>query len=352
VKKQKKYSLSRWAACGRDANWINTLCHRRLVQLSPASSAADWKQLLVYWGSDYRTHTTLSKWNHALADLLKAIEEDDEPLEETPAKSNVKSDEVFSERQGQLIFRSSDVQAVFLLNKGMALDCLTVAGVKQAFGTVHHGQFSHISYVADFYTGSSVIEAAGIGKLADLTQLKSYQTQQVGEGTYQLTCQLMMKDVAVLVKTWTINLGLRQLSFEAKVSLKKMVFGSIRLGTFTLKTDDAQAWYETHNGGPVPERYPLRGQVSQHSAASLLQSSHSGLGTSEGVVRLGCSASQMLELKLDQTRSCPFCLLESYAENGKRLTRLYFSLQELDDTLKVNETKLARDFYVQWQVNY
>lgn len=49
VKKQEKYSLSRWAACGRGANYINTLCYRYFKNIKNTDDISQWKFLLKYW---------------------------------------------------------------------------------------------------------------------------------------------------------------------------------------------------------------------------------------------------------------------------------------------------------------
>ncbi len=71
VKKQDKYSLKTGCMAGRGANYINTLCFRYFQKIKNSKDIFQWKFLLKYWGSDYRTHITEDKWKKAIADLEK-----------------------------------------------------------------------------------------------------------------------------------------------------------------------------------------------------------------------------------------------------------------------------------------
>ncbi len=52
VKKQTKYSLSRWSVSGLGGHYINTLCYNCLQTIKNKNSLATWKKLLQYYGSD------------------------------------------------------------------------------------------------------------------------------------------------------------------------------------------------------------------------------------------------------------------------------------------------------------
>jgi len=66
VKKQQKYGLSRWPACGRGASYINNLCYRFFTTIKNENDEQQWKDLLQYWGSDYHTHIPPKKWAQAM----------------------------------------------------------------------------------------------------------------------------------------------------------------------------------------------------------------------------------------------------------------------------------------------
>lgn len=116
------------------------------------------------------------------------------------------------------------------------------------------------------------------------------------------------------------------------------VRGAIRIGALTLKSThcDDNIWYECHNGGKALERYILEKEdiVEHHLPNSLIQSSQNGLGVTEGILRFGQSDKTICEIKIDQAVSYPFVMLQHSAGGEHKLTRVFFSLQELDDTLK------------------
>lgn len=354
VKKQDKYSLSRWAACGRDANLINTLCCRFYSELSENSSADEWKSLLFFWGSDFRTHITLKKWRFVLHAIGKKILSSYQPDTITEQFFNQVPVKCLKECDNRLVIERENIQITFIKNKGFCLDSINYKGKKHPVGTVHHGEFSNISYVADLYTGSCVIESAITGKVTDLVLPSYFDVRENKAGQMLLNAHIPMKDLGFLKKVWTIDFQNNFIRFHAELLLNKFVYGSIRLGSFTMKTVDDHVWYETHNGGQKFERFFLKDQINQHSAKSILQSSHSGLGATEGEIRFGSYFDPDFEvnLKIEQVLSRPFVMLQSYSEKNHRLNRIFFSVQEIDDTLKENNEKINRVFYTSWGFNF
>jgi hypothetical protein len=85
-KKQEKFIVTRWAVCGRDNSFSNTMCYsfykklRRLNRLSPMldqhNDVTLMEDLIDCWASDYRTHTTetkFTKFKLALGKLADGI---------------------------------------------------------------------------------------------------------------------------------------------------------------------------------------------------------------------------------------------------------------------------------------
>ena len=68
-KKQEKFTITRWAVCGRDSGKSNTQCYNILKKIKTIDALCNKKQknnnemseLIDCWASDYRTHTTESK---------------------------------------------------------------------------------------------------------------------------------------------------------------------------------------------------------------------------------------------------------------------------------------------------
>jgi hypothetical protein len=333
VKKQSKYSLSRWAACGRGANYINTLCYNYYIK-----NGID-KKLLQFWGSDYRTHTTIKKWEKA----INFLENKSVKIKSKNYKI-LNNDVKLIEKNKKLIFEKNYFKIVFNKQKGMTLDKVYKNNKKLQFGTVKHGELDYITHGADFYTGTTTIESADTKKIADLLQIEKYSFYKINKNKYKLSTIIKMKDVAIEYKSWIIDLNEFTLTLDIKLKLNNFINGSIRLGTLTLLPQDKKSnfWYECKNGGKKYERFYINDKIKiEHSQArSLIQSSSGGIGVTNGVLRLGIDENIICEIKIDREKSYPFVMLQNSYDHDKYLTRLFFGVQELDDTLKVNENRI------------
>lgn len=333
VKKQEKYSLSRWAACGRGANYINTLCYRYMLD-----NGID-KNLLKYWGSDFRTHTTLKKWNKAINFLTSRIKK----IDRVKSKFILSNDIEIYRHDKFLIFENKEYKILFNLQKGLTLHKIYKNGKYLAFGTVKHGDMQHIGLGADFYTGTTTIESAQYGKCSDLQAIDEYSFKKADQHVYEISTNIVLGDIASEFKKWTIDFNKQEIKLYISLEVKKMVWGSIRAGTLTLlpqKKDDI-LWYECKNGGNKYERFYLRDntQIVHPFAKSLLQSSRSGIGVTDGKLFFGTDKKVICALTINKYKSSPFVMLQSSTDMTKRLTRVFFGLQEIDDTLKEYRNK-------------
>ena len=67
VKKQPKYSFSRWAVSGRNDIYLNSLCHEMQDVLIESNISFDEKkQILLMFQSDLRTHLTEKKYKEIM----------------------------------------------------------------------------------------------------------------------------------------------------------------------------------------------------------------------------------------------------------------------------------------------
>lgn len=331
VKKQEKYSLSRWAACGRGSNYINTLCYNYFLQ-----NGID-KKLLQYWGSDYRTHTTIQKYDDALGYLKERS------VIPTLKYPELKNDMEIIEKDNKLIFFKNYLKLVFNKNKGLTLDSIELKNNKINIGTVRHGELEHIANGADFYTGTTTIESAQTRKITDLYPVKDYRFRRVAEDKYCLSCQIKLKDIALEEKSWIIDTKIFTVTLNVHLKLKEFIRGSIRLGTLTLlpQEQNKDFWYECKNGGEEYERFYIDKtlNISQQQVKSLLQSSTGGLGVTDNIIRFGVNEKLICTVEIDKSISYPFVMLQNRWDCNKALTRLFFSVQELDDTLKVHKQR-------------
>ena len=79
-KKQDKFSIARWAVCGRDNSSRNSTCFQIFKKINHLKSLEEknrydeklMNQLIDSWGSDFRTHTTDAK-NHEFSKLTNTL---------------------------------------------------------------------------------------------------------------------------------------------------------------------------------------------------------------------------------------------------------------------------------------
>ncbi len=335
VKKQDKYSLSRWAACGRGAVYINTLCYRFFKSIQDSKDISKWKKLLTFWGSDYRTHITLDKWNFAIQFLSKfQFEENNKPTLYTKNCNYITQDEKY------LRFEKDGILVIFKLTKGLCLHGIFKNSKQLPIGTVKHGELDFINHGADYFTGNTVIESSASKKITDLVQVTHFECFELGENTYKIETTLSLKHNIELLKSWTIDCTNNSLSLDCKLSIPDFVNGYIRCGTITFLPNLIKNFnIEFKNGGQLFEHFDLNNvEINQHATASLIQSSTGGIGATDGQILVYDNQQLMMKIVVNQLSSVPFIILQNnHIAHTKYLRRIFFSMQELDDTLKIND---------------
>lgn len=335
VKKQLKYSLSRWMVCGRGANTINTLCFNHYQTME--NSKYNWKKLLEYWGSDYRTHITQEKWNTGLEYLRK----------NTPVKENAKQEVRkeckinFKIRDDFLVFEKEGLKVIFNIKKGMALTNVLSNSKILPFGTINHGQLDLIQHGADYYTGTTVIESVETKRITDLNSY-SFNCYALSEHEYEVYFEQEIHKGFFEEKKWRIDTKENSIMLHVKVTTPHFINGSIRLGTFTLLENSVNkdVYIKLKNGGALYEKFFLfENELNQHTASSLIQSSKSGFSATNGKIKFYQKNKKLFSLEINQSVSYPYVMLQNNKDRDNYLTRFYFSLQEVDDTLKENSDR-------------
>ena len=339
VKKQEKYSLSRWAACGRGANYINTLCFKYFKIIQNIEDVSQWKLLLKYWGSDYRTHITQDKWNKAINDLENLIiprDNDSQILKE--------SNQNFSEKDNLVIFEKDNFKIIFDKRKGLTLDAIFIDNNKFPLCTVKHGELDLIKHSADFFTGTTVIESSETKKISDLSEVEYINYYKIDENTYKIESVMKMSKGIKELKSWIIDYKNNSITFDLILDCPIFIRGSIRIGIITIdKTFAAKnGRIKVKNGGKYYEKIDLKNnEINQHITKSLTQSSISGLGCTNGIIKFK-NDEFSFKIEIDREISYPFIMLQNNKDKFGYLTRIYFSDQEIDDTLKENHGKKFR----------
>ena len=344
VKKQDKYSLSRWAACGRGANYINTLCYRYFQKIKNIEDISQWKLLLKYWGSDYRTHITEDKWSKAITDL-KSLN----TLENNNNLILVKSNDFFYEKDNSVIFEKNKLKIIFDKRKGLTLDSIFIDNKKFPICTIKHGELDLIKHGADFFTGTTIIESSETKKISDLIELEKINYYKIDDSIYKIESSIKMRDGIEELKSWIINEKDKAITFDLILNCPIFIRGSIRAGILTLDKTFASkdGNIKIKNGYNHYEKIDLENnEINQHIPKSLIQSSISGLGCTNGIIKFK-NKENSFKIKINREVSYPFIMLENNKDKLGNLTRIYFSLQELDDTLKVTNNN---SFKLQYKI--
>ncbi len=341
VKKQPKYNLSRWAVTGRDDLWLNSLCHRICQRLQAGNGSPDqWRRLCRAWASDLRTHMTPRRWDRARTEveaLARALAVPLEPAASSPVQPGPPPPSFWTdvdEARGWLRIEGRETSAVLDLRRGLALRNLafTRQDSRPLLGTVEHGYFEDIRLGADFYTGPVVMELPREHRR--LTDLAPMQWHLGRDGEDLVVEGRLETTDGVLVKRWRFAAVEAGVEYEVCFPGWSRPQGVVRVGHFTLAPDSwrgAGLRVSTLNGGDRPETFVLDRDCRQGAAASTLVSARAGLGATTGWLGIQNDA-WGLQLQWDPARCAAFPMLEHLQSRPGNLTRVLFSLSELDET--------------------
>ena len=341
VKKQEKYNITRWAVTGRDDSGVNTACHRIYQGLKARGSTDDalWRELCYLWSSDFRTHITEKRWR-AFCQRVNSFEEQLGIVSSPPKKAtgSASSADVFRcHREGRFLRVETD-QARLVLNcrRGLAIDSLVIRNVsnRSILGTLPHGYYQDISLGADYYSGHLVLEAPGQPKVTDLSPVEpatsfSVDRQSVMvEGSVETPLGPIRKSVCMSAEG--------AIRIEYDLDWHEMPPGALRLAHMTLNPeafDPATLFFETHNGGFLPERFQINGRIEHGRSVSFLVSASTALGMTSGHLTVGDSQRAVrLGAKMDQ--AAVVGQITYLPVSGTFFCRASCSAAELDETCR------------------
>ncbi|MFE8072028.1 hypothetical protein QQM79_13315 [Marinobacteraceae bacterium S3BR75-40.1] len=348
VKKQRKYNLTRWAVTGRDDLLLNTLCFQQLKRLEAAGNApsqAERRELCRNWASDYRTHLDESRFE-ALMQTLPSYQptcnSHPRPLRDVQKIVEIEGWETsWDSERSFLCIRNERVMLTLNMRRGGAVTDVAFSEPESQAGTLEHGSFRNIELGADFYSCHTVIELpVQRRRVTDLDPARwSMEPSDTSAGGVCVDCEVDSY-LGRIRKTYTIcSDGTVRCTWRFPGWSRPE--GSLRVGWVTLKNQDAAARISlaTHHGGEAPEVGTITKDVDHGKSVSSLVSATSALGGSEGQLFLASgSAGLKIEWFPDQCAAIP--MLFNRIVGQERLTRVFFSLVEIDDTLKKGGTLL------------
>jgi len=335
VKKQEKYNINRWALTGRDDLGINTKIFRLFKALqADTPTKEDWKQLLYFSSSDFRTHITQKRWELFEKELDRFVKKwDTKPIYlsypvNSKVKFNIKENLFFVE------IDTGKIRCVFNKKKGCTAKEIVFKKKSQEplLGTLSHGYYNDISLGADFFSFHSIIEKPGEHKHTNLSEQK---------------CQISVSDCKVRIENICHDRNVEflrvyeiyedALKIYIKIMLQSRDFAIIHplSITFNPKGFDRQSlFFATHNGYNLLEKFRLKDEPVAHSQSlSMLISAKQGLGATEGVVVVGDKDKQLTFLH-NQTLSALIPSVFFLPVGDSYFFRLQYSAQEMDETFK------------------
>ena len=349
VKKQAKYNINRWAVTGRDDLWLNTSCHRIYQTLVKKNieQRESWRELCELWASDLRTHITNDRWNDAVKRIsifnhklnlekiensrLESIQGNEHKNEIYPVEgAEIKKDD-------EDIFwtiKTSNIHLVLNVRRGLTIKSLAFRShdFEPIIGTLAQGYFSSIKFGADFYSGGVVIEIPGERiRMTDLEWVKPYIQQIDNEIILSVSIPI---NNALINKKIVIDTKLEQIRLSYDFFELDRPLGIVRVGIITLFPE----WFSSavkvrcNNGGKNAEIFQINTEVNHGCAASTLVSSTAALGATDGRIMIEGASGKGISLSWNPANCAAVPMLQHQLSQEHYLTRLMFSLCELDDT--------------------
>lgn len=352
VKKQAKYNINRWAVTGRDDLWLNTSCHRihEALTRSGDSSHANWCELCELWASDLRTHITEDRWAEAVNRVSRlssqlALGQIQSAGPEGSYAGSISGDvalpegvQLSKDEEGILwTIMTADVQVVLNVRRGLAIKSLAFRShnFEPIIGTLSQGYFNTIELGADFYSGGVLVEVPGErSRATDLEWVVPIIQQSENELMISAKISLLH---GVLVKTIKVDVKTERVTLSYDFQQLERPLGIVRVGIITLLPESLTLPLSIRcvNGGSEVESFSLDREVNHGFAASTLVSSTAAFGATDGRLIIEDAADRRILLMWDPAECAAIPMLKHQCFQGSHLTRLSFSLCELDDTSRV-----------------
>jgi len=352
VKKQAKYNIARWAVTGRDDFWLNTMCHRigEYFLKHKNNNHDDWIELCELWSSDLRTHITDKRWNGAKKQLNILLHKYNISSCLGPRENSYKDYKSLKSAVGQYqnMSISLDSENILLcistkylelklnLRRGLAIQELAFASheMTPCIGTLPHGYFECISLGADYYSGNTVVEMPLLRRrVTDLERVEpKFLIKENGNIEIYSTIETQFGNIVKVIEVSTES---EKVSLSYSFLKWSKMTGSVRLGviTFLNQFSDENTKLLCANGGRDSEIFDFNGEFNHTKPASTLVSSSGGLGATTGKIQI-VNSEKSINLQWDPSVCSVMPMLSNTLSSKDALSRVFFSMQELDDTAK------------------
>jgi hypothetical protein len=347
VKKQAKYNINRWSVAGRDNLWLNTVCHKicRSLLTSNNENPDSWRELCEFWASDLRTHITAQRWSEVLLRLQPYLNRFSKHKSIASVSKSISLPQIHNlegvsiEMDTEEIFwtfRTKTIQLVLNARRGLTIKSLAFAShnFEPFLGTLSQGYFDSIELGADYYCGGVLIEF--IEERLRVTDLEwAHPDFTLGKDSLEIRGSLALAK-GHLHKTININLKSELITLRYDFDGFERPLGIVRVGGLTILPEHLHLplKYACHLGGRQLEHFTINSSVNHTQPASQFVSSTSAAGGTEGLFLLTDSTERGIQIKWDPAECAASPMLKHLRIHESHLTRLFFSLSELDDTSK------------------
>ena len=352
VKKQEKYNITRWAITGRNDLWLNTMCHRIENNLtrSKNNNQNDWRELCELWASDLRSHITDKRWSKAKSQLNALLNQHvisntfnckyEIGRKHDTLKSvigNYGDAKIALDEEEILLYISTkNIKLELNLRRGLAIKNLAFSSHKMepCIGTLPHGYFPCISLGADYYSGGVVVELPlQRTRVTDLEKVEpTFLIKDNGNIEIHAKIKTQFRSI---IKVVEVSVNSEKVSLSYNFLKWDKIVGSVRLGVVTLlnQFSDKNTKILCTNGGEDNEIFDFSGEFNHTKPASTLISSSRGLGATTGKIQIRNNG-KSVNLQWDPSECAVMPMLHSASFDNRILSRVLFSMKEVDDTVK------------------
>jgi hypothetical protein len=351
VKKQLKYNINRWAISGRNDLILNTVCHKKFKILidQKIEKNENWKELCEMWSSDFRTHITEKRWSKLKENINSYIVKEKKVIKDVHVDS--KSNFLNIDKDPENIYWIISTHKIKLklnLRRGLTISSLAFKSnnFKPIIGTISQGYFSSIKYGVDYYSGGIIVDLPlERKKITDLDWVNP--KVEYGKGYAKITVEII-NEYFVLVKTIKILENEESLELSYDFNGFERPIGVVRVGIITFLEEflnESKLKISCNNGGSILENFDVSHDCDHGKAVSSFVSSTTSLGAAGDNILI---QSNDIGLKIEwNPHECAAVPMFKYKKIGSKvLSRLSFSLSELDDTTKKGGNLLPFKFKI------
>jgi hypothetical protein len=352
TKKQPKYNPLRWATGGPDAVLANSRCFEIFSNQSQNSTEKSWKELIELWSSDYRTHITGERWKgwEAKSSLMSTEEIQKVGTLKTGSAEPKSMDFSITTSDLELRICNENIEVILNPRKGCSLKSLAFPKIHNLpiIGSYQHGTSRDIAWNADFYSMEFCFDQPGGAKVTDLIPV--LPSWEIVDSFVIVSCDVNTA-LGLIRKIYKIDGGDNpSIEVSFKILWDLIPIGSLRLADLVLNPILEQGHPMTlavANGGKSKEVFKLdKSDVDHGRTWSNLISAQQCFGMTDTELIFGFGNFDLLVSTAKSETKLP-ALLTHIDTGNVYLTRLTFSMRELDDTSSkhsINLPEIGRSF--------